>query len=210
LPLTRTLMLRREASRILAHVQCNDVARGAARILARDRVRRGLLDEPDDVFHLTFDEAMGDGHLDESALAASRRARWIAYQALDLPMRWIGRAQPIVPEAFTDSAAPVTGVGASPGVVEGRACVVLDPAEADDFQPDDVLVCRTTDPGWAALFVVASAVVIDIGGTMSHGAIVARELGIPCVIGTGDGSRRIRSGARLRVDGAAGRVEIVG
>ena len=78
------------------------------------------------------------------------------------------------------------------------------------MEPGDVLVCHTTDPSWSSYFFVASAVVIDIGGMLSHGAIVARGLGIPCVISTGNGTSTIRSGDRVLVDGDAGTVEILG
>jgi pyruvate,water dikinase len=84
--------------------------------------------------------------------------------------------------------------------------VIVDPGDTDDFEPGEVLVCRATDPSWAALFYLASAVVIDIGGDMSHGAIVARELGLPAVVNTGDGTTRLCTGDRVRVDGSAGTV----
>ena len=87
--------------------------------------------------------------------------------------------------------------------------MVVDPFDAEPLEPGEVLVCRFTDPSWAPLFTLADALVIDIGAAASHGAIVARELGVPCVIGTGDGTRRIRTGDRLLVDGSAGRVEIL-
>jgi pyruvate,water dikinase len=103
----------------------------------------------------------------------------------------------------------IVGVAGAPGTVEGRARVVIDAAAAAPLEPGDVLVCRFTDPSWAPLFSLADALVIDIGASASHGAIVARELGVPCVIGTTDGTRRIRDGDRLRVDGTAGRVEVL-
>jgi phosphoenolpyruvate synthase/pyruvate phosphate dikinase len=103
----------------------------------------------------------------------------------------------------------LSGVAGSPGRVEGTARVVVDPFDAEPLEPGEILVCRFTDPSWAPLFSLADALVIDIGAAASHGAIVARELGVPCVIGTGDGTRRIRNGDRLKVDGSAGRVEIV-
>ena len=103
----------------------------------------------------------------------------------------------------------LSGVAGAPGAVEGTARVVVDPFDAEPLEPGEILVCRFTDPSWAPLFSLAEALVIDIGAAASHGAIVARELGVPCVIGTGDGTRRIRSGDRLRVDGSAGRVEIL-
>jgi pyruvate,water dikinase len=93
-------------------------------------------------------------------------------------------------------------------VVAGRVRVVLDPA-AVDFEPGEILVCRTTDPGWVSFFHLAAGVAIDMGGQMSHGAIVARELGIPCVIGTGDGTRRLQTGDLVRLDGVTGEVEVL-
>ena len=101
---------------------------------------------------------------------------------------------------------PVNGLGVSPGVVEGVARVVHEPGESE-LEPGEILVCQTTDPSWSAYFLLAGGVVIDIGGSLSHGAIVARELGIPCVINTLDGTRRLRTGDRIRVDGGTGRVE---
>lgn len=97
-----------------------------------------------------------------------------------------------------------------PGTVEGIVRVIhdADSDQADDFEPGDILVCRITDPSWAPLLSVAAAVVIDIGGSLSHGAIVARELGIPCVINTVDGSRRLRTGDRVTVDGDTGTVRV--
>ena len=101
-------------------------------------------------------------------------------------------------------------MGVSPGIAEGTVRVVqdADSDQADDFEPGDILVCSITDPSWAPLLSVAAAVVIDIGGPLSHGAIVARELGIPCVINTVDGSRRLRTGDRVTVDGGAGSVRV--
>jgi pyruvate,water dikinase len=97
----------------------------------------------------------------------------------------------------------------SPGVVEGRARVVLDPDSGIDIEPGEILVCETTDPSWASYFLVAGALVIDIGGAMSHGAIVAREMGIPCVINTRAGTAAIATGDLLSVDGGAGTVRVL-
>jgi pyruvate,water dikinase len=92
--------------------------------------------------------------------------------------------------------------------VSGRARVVRDPMAAD-LEEGDILVCATTDPSWTPLFMLAAALVIDTGGAMSHGAIVARELGVTCVINTGTGTRDIPDGAMIAVDGARGTVEIL-
>jgi pyruvate,water dikinase len=93
-------------------------------------------------------------------------------------------------------------------VVDGPARVVTDPALAD-MDPGDILVAHTTDPSWASLMFMARALVVDIGGQLSHAAVVARELGIPCVMNVRDGTRVVRDGDRLRVDGGAGTVEIL-
>jgi phosphoenolpyruvate synthase/pyruvate phosphate dikinase len=87
--------------------------------------------------------------------------------------------------------------------------VVLDPDADFDLNPGDVLICRATDPSWTSLMTLAAAIVIDNGGTTSHGAIVAREMGIPCVIGTGNGTVLIRDGDRIVVDGDRGTVTIL-
>jgi pyruvate,water dikinase len=86
--------------------------------------------------------------------------------------------------------------------------VILDPS-AEDLEPGEILVCRATDPGWVSLFHLAGGVAVDMGGTMSHAAIVARELGIPCVTCTVDGTRRLRTGDLVRLDGDNGRIEVL-
>jgi pyruvate,water dikinase len=103
----------------------------------------------------------------------------------------------------------VSGVAAAHGVVEGRARVLASADEVDDLEPDEILVCRTTDPSWASAFHLVSGAVIDIGSTSSHGAIVAREMGLPCVIGTGNGTALLRTGDLIRVDGGKGLVTVL-
>ena len=91
--------------------------------------------------------------------------------------------------------------------MRGRARVVVDPSLlVAPIGPDEVLVARTTDPSWVTLFLTAGALVIDVGGVLSHGAIIARALGIPCVIGTVDGTTRIPDGTCITVDGTTGTV----
>ena len=86
--------------------------------------------------------------------------------------------------------------------------LVADPVEAD-VEPGEVLVCPTTDPSWASILFLSAALVVDIGGPLSHAAVVAREMGIPCVIGTGNGTAILRAGDHVRVDGTAGTVEVL-
>ena len=95
------------------------------------------------------------------------------------------------------------------GVVRGRARVVLTPDDAGSLEPDDILVAPQTDPSWTPLFVVAGAVVVDVGAPNSHAMIVSRELGIPCVISATDATRRIPDGARIRIDGGTGSVTVL-
>jgi pyruvate,water dikinase len=97
----------------------------------------------------------------------------------------------------------------SSGIVEGRARVVLDMAEAA-LEPGDILVTAYTDPSWTPLFVAISGLVTEVGGLMTHGAVIAREYGLPAVVGVEAATRRIRDGEWIRVNGTAGWVEIVG
>jgi pyruvate,water dikinase len=94
-------------------------------------------------------------------------------------------------------------------VATGQAAVVLDVSEADRLQAGQILVTRQTDPGWAAVFFLTGGLVIERGGMLSHGAIIAREYGIPAVVGVRDATRLIRDGDLLRVDGDHGTVHLV-
>jgi pyruvate,water dikinase len=98
------------------------------------------------------------------------------------------------------------GIGVSPGRVTAPVRVIHDPLVDTTLEPGEILVCATTNPAWITLFLVAGALVIDVGGPLSHGAIAARELGIPCVINTRHGTARLRTGDLVVVDGDAGTV----
>jgi phosphoenolpyruvate synthase/pyruvate phosphate dikinase len=149
---------------------------------------------------------------DNRELIAERRARYDERRGYRLPQSWTGL--PSLIKAGEQDAAPlvagdtITGVAASGGVTEGRARVVDDPSTTE-LDEGDILVCETTDPSWVPLFLVAGGVVTDYGGLLSHGPIVARELGIPCVCGTENGSRRIVDGQRIRLDGDTGTVTVL-
>ncbi len=193
-----------------AFQQTFDVARAAARRMGEIHAKDGRIAAPEDVFFLTRHELL-EPPADVRDLVAERRSLRARYATFDLPVEFRGMPEPSVYAVSSerDSGAdsgPVTGLGVSPGIVEGIARVVHEPGESE-IEPGEILVCHTTDPSWSAYFMLAAGVVIDIGGPLSHGAIVARELGIPCVINTSDGTRRLRTGDRIRVDGASGRVE---
>jgi pyruvate,water dikinase len=112
------------------------------------------------------------------------------------------------PGASSPEGSTLRGVGASGGRARGTARVVLDPAR-DGFEPGDILVARSTDPGWTALFAIAGALVLERGGILSHGAIVAREFGVPAVVGVEGITRRLRGGEQVSVDGDTGEVVIL-
>jgi pyruvate,water dikinase len=105
-------------------------------------------------------------------------------------------------------AGALIGVPVSSGTVEGRARVVLDMAQAD-FEPGDILVTAYTDPSWTPLFVAIEGLVTEVGGLMTHGAVIAREYGLPAVVGVEAATRLIEDGQRIRVHGTDGFVEIL-
>ena len=112
----------------------------------------------------------------------------------------------VEPLAAGDS---IQGLPGCPGVSEGVARVVLDSSDPTALGPGDVLVAPSTDPSWTPLFVPAGGVVVDVGAALSHAIIVSRELGIPCVVSATNATRRIRHGARVRVDGNTGIVTVL-
>ncbi len=161
------------------------------------------------IFYLMRDELPLLAGTDLGAtIAARKRARQLAL-SLEVPavlfsddLDAIGRAEPA-----PDGATMLTGVALSAGVAEGSALVLTEPVEPPD-EPF-VLVCPSTDPAWVPLFAKAKALVMETGGVLSHGAIVAREFGLPAVAGLPGVVRRLRSGQRIRVDGSRGTVTVM-
>ncbi|WP_019873396.1 PEP-utilizing enzyme [Sporichthya polymorpha] len=186
-----------------------DVARAAARVLGSDLCSRGMLTDPDDVFFLTMTEALGELPASTQDTVTLRRGRRKEHAQLQIEEVWRGMptAAPQV-EVTRAAETELCGLAVSGGVVDGVAVVVTDPSLVEDLGPDAVLVCQATDPSWATLFLQCVAVVIDVGGPLSHGAIVARELGIPCVINTRDAVRHCRTGDRIHVNGTTGVVRL--
>jgi pyruvate,water dikinase len=181
-----------------------DVARAAARRIGT------TLPRPDDVFFHTWDELASRVAVDPEVLA-ERRQQYAERARYRLPEGWEGMPKLVPVNDAAQAAAAGTrieGVAASGGIIEGRARVVTDPGtvELDD---GDILVCEATDPSWVALFMVAGGVVTDLGGLLSHGAIVAREMGIPCVVGTKTVTQTITDGQPIRVNGDTGLVEVL-
>lgn len=191
-----------------------DLSRYAAREFGRQQVRDGALRSVDDVFFLTVEEccALAAGTLaDPQHIVDVRRSTREKYKQMTLPVAFTGMPQPVEHAAKGDleEMPELTGAASGGGVVEGRARIVCDPQDDLDLEPGEILVCRFTDPSWAPLMALADALVIDIGGSASHGAVVARELGIPYVIGTQHGTRIVREGDWIRVDGNSNSVRVL-
>ena len=195
--------------------------------IGRKLVEAGRLAQPDDVMFLRYNELrmfIGDADaVDATAIVAERRTERTNATKVH-PRNWIGTATasqlafPYLvnwgyPERFYQEPSAdqrqVSGIGASPGIVEGIARVVMTVDEFDEVAEGDILVCQMTNPAWVVLFTKIAGLVTDTGGTTSHPAVLAREFGIPAVIGTSVGTRRITTGDRIRVDGSAGLVEIL-
>jgi pyruvate,water dikinase len=211
LSLARTrLPLRGVAKRAI--LQSLDVTRIAARRIGRHLVDTGALEQVDHVYFLTKQELLADRHTPLTDLVACRRGQRDYYRSLAVPSSWQG-SLPATPQPRPDSADPVadadvvvSGIGVSAGVVEGACRVVLDPVFAE-VESDEILVAPTTDPSWSSIMFVAAGLIVDIGGALSHAAVVARELGLPCVVNTGNGSSVLKTGDRVRMDGTTGIVE---
>jgi pyruvate,water dikinase len=191
----------------VAFLQGVDVTRLAARRLGTVKVSGGDLADPSDVFFLTLDDLRQGWPADAAERVAERRAYYEHYGTLDLPEVWQGEPEALAAEESADGT-DISGIGASPGVIEGRVRVVLDPA-AVEVAEGDILVARHTDPAWASLMFLSAGLISDIGGLMSHTAVVARELGIPCVVNTRTATRCLNTGDRIRLDGTTGRIELL-
>ncbi|MCC7022019.1 MAG: phosphoenolpyruvate synthase, partial [Thermomicrobiales bacterium] len=175
-------------------------------------VQAGVLREQDDIFFLTFQElqdVVGMRQVDDQ-LIRERKEAFRAYQALT-PPRVLTSDGEIVAGAYRRDDLPtgaLAGLPVSAGAIEGRARVILDMAEAD-LEPGDILVTTYTDPSWTPLFVAIAGLVTEIGGLMTHGAVIAREYGLPAVVGVEQATRLIRDGQRIRVHGTDGYVELL-
>jgi rifampicin phosphotransferase len=171
-----------------------------------------VLHEKDDIFYLTFQELHDVVRTNQvnDQLIRQRKDAYRSYQALT-PPRVLTSEGEIIPGAYRRDDLPagvLIGLPVSAGTIEGRARVVLDMAEAD-LEAGDILVTAYTDPSWTPLFVAIKGLVTEVGGLMTHGAVIAREYGLPAVVGVEHATRLIRDGQRIRVHGTDGYVEIL-
>jgi pyruvate,water dikinase len=190
-----------------AYLMSIDVVRYAARGLGSIYRDNAILDERDDVFHLTIDELMAELPADVKQLVAIRRAAWQSHQGVTLPTAWIGNPEPI--EAISDTAqnsGELRGLPASSGVVSARVRLVTNPSEIESFEPGEIVVAPITNPSWTPLLMLCGGLVVDIGNAFSHAAIIARELQVPCVMNTQRAMTSLRDGCLVRIDGEAGTV----
>lgn len=211
-------------------------ARAAGLEAGRRLAARGELEREDDVFNLSAEELVGalrGSATGLAALAAERRAELERARSLEPPLSIGPPAMDppydALPPAVSDvlrvlldqteqmlganvrrgSAGEVVGSPGSPGTAEGPARVVRAIEEFERVQPGDILVCPLTNPSWTVLFPRVAGLVTDSGGALSHAAIVAREYGVPSVVGALDATRRLRDGQRVRIDGDAGIARVV-
>jgi pyruvate,water dikinase len=194
-------------------LMCIDGVRKATRDFGAEQVAKGTLAEVDDAFYLTIAECqeLAAGRLpDVTEIVLARRGYREAHRKVTLPVFFHGMPEPLVPDRIgADGPVELSGAASGGGQVEGRARVLLDVNDAIELDEGDILVCRFTDPSWAPLMSLAEALVIDLGGAASHGAVVARELGIPYVIGTERGTTVLRDGDRILVDGEKNLVRVL-
>jgi pyruvate,water dikinase len=179
----------------------------------RRMVAAGVIDSPEDIFFLSEGElgAFLRGELRESQRAAVLRRR-VAYERdrhIRLPERFSGVPEPLPAAVHAKAGAVIEGTPVSPGIVTGRARVIIDPARDPALRPGEVLVAPVTDAGWTPLFSLALALVVDMGSPLSHGSTVAREFGLPAVVNVRDATTRIRTGDLVSVDGTRGIVTVL-
>jgi phosphohistidine swiveling domain-containing protein len=178
------------------------------RVLGRRLVDAGVLDTPDDVFYLLVDE-LDALPADPAELVARRRAEQRRLAGFDPPAVFSGSWQPATATAtMLGPGEALTGVGVCGGRVRGRVRIVR-PESIDELEPGEILVAEVTDVGYTAAFSYAAAVVTELGGPMSHAAVVAREFGVPCVVDVADATRRLAPGALIEVDGGSGAIHVV-
>ncbi|MBU7026704.1 MAG: hypothetical protein HXS48_07155 [Theionarchaea archaeon] len=182
--------------------------------IAEKLVDKGILENQEDIFYLKVTE-VSDVIADNlekrqvKRLIKERKKEKKECEHLDVPDVIIGNPPPIKDIQYTVTPREkLEGTGCSPGVVTGKALVGCNPGECTGLKEGDILVAPVTDPGWSPLFVTAGGLVMELGGTLSHGVIIAREYGIPAVVGVKNATKIIKTGQVITVDGNKGLVYI--
>ncbi len=189
-------------------VRANWVLRGLLREYGRRMVQAGVFESADDVFYLLVDE-LDALPADVSKVVARRRAERIRLAGIVPPTVFSGSWEPSTASSTAlGTGGILRGVGVCGGRVRGRVRIVR-PETIDDLQPGEILVAEVTDVGYTAAFCYAAAVVTELGGPMSHAAVVAREFGFPCVVDVHGATKSLPSGALIEVDGTTGEIHVL-
>jgi pyruvate,water dikinase len=210
---TRTLMALRESPKFFV-VRLLGVFRHELLTIGQELAAAGELHQPDDLVYLSLSElaAFGDGKPgDWASLISQRRTAFQREQMRrQIPHLLLsdGRAFYAGVTGRGEVAGALTGSPVSPGSVEGRVRVVLDPRSAG-LVMGEILVCRGTDPSWTPLFLTAAGLIMEVGGMMTHGAVVAREYGIPAVVGVDRATERLATGQRIALNGSSGEIRLL-
>jgi pyruvate,water dikinase len=175
-------------------------------------VQADVLREKEDISYLTFQELhdVVRTHEVDDRIISERKHAFRSHQALT-PPRVLTSDGEVLAGVYRRDDLPtgaLIGLPVSAGTIEGRARVILDMEQAE-LEPADILVTRYTDPSWTPLFVTIKGLVTEVGGLMTHGAVIAREYGLPAVVGVEHATRLIQDGQRIRVHGTDGYVEIL-
>jgi phosphoenolpyruvate synthase/pyruvate phosphate dikinase len=209
----RLLMGARESPKFFA-IRTMGIARKALLEVGEEFTQAGTIERAEDLVFLKLDELEAlakNESRDWKALIVERRATY----ERELRRRQVPRILVSDGRAFyeglgseTDTGTMITGSPVSPGVAEGTVHIIFDPNGAQ-LVPGEILVCPGTDPAWTPLFMAASGLITEVGGMMTHGSVVAREYGIPAVVGVHQATTRLKNGQRIRIDGTAGKIVVL-
>jgi pyruvate,water dikinase len=209
----RELMGARESPKFFA-VRMFGLLRTPLLQAGAELVRTGELQQPDDLFYLSFNEikefSVQDPRDWQQIIAGRREANLRETMRRQVPRLLLsdGRAFYEGITSTNHAANMLNGSPVSPGSVEGLVRVVLNPRQAN-LRPGEILVCPGTDPSWTPLFLSAGGLVMEVGGMMTHGAVVAREYGIPAIVGVDQATRRLHTGQKIRIDGSTGLIQLL-
>ena len=206
----RALMGVRESPKFFL-VRMLGIARNEILSSGEEFADAGIIDKPQDLFFLHLPELQALANHDQrdwKSLIAERRdiyERENRRRQIPRVLASDGRAFYEGLGSETDTGDVITGSPVSPGVAEGNVHIIFDPSGAQ-LTPGEILVCPGTDPAWTPLFMAAGGLITEVGGMMTHGSVVAREYGIPAVVGVHQATTRLKNGQRIRIDGTAGKI----
>jgi phosphohistidine swiveling domain-containing protein len=203
-----TFLAARENGKALTILGLHDLKK-TLRVLSKLLAEKAILEDPEDIYFLSMDELISccrGEKIDVRLLIHRRKAEYERNKTITLPETFTGRPVPVQEEEKVPQTRVLKGLPVSPGRVTGPARVIMDPRVDAHIEEGEILVAPVTDTGWTPLFILAKGLVVDVGGLLSHGSIVAREYGIPGVLNVMVGTKLIKTGQTITVDGAKGEV----